>query len=95
MTDPDLEIRGGGGSGHPDPEIRGGTVPPKIFSAPWAPFWSKNKGEGGTPGPSPRSPPLKCGREEKPDAKAVFCPFTVFKKTMPFASINCVDYFTF
>ena len=95
MTDPDLEIRGGGGSGHPDPEIRGEQSHPKFFR-PFGPhFGLKIRGGGGTPGPSPRSPPLKCGREEKPDAKAVFCPFTVFKKTMPFASINCVDYFTF
>ena len=78
MTDPDLEIRGGGGSGHPDPEIRGRTVPPQIFSAPWAPFWSKNKGEGAGPLAPPIDPPLECGREEKPDAKAVFCLFIVF-----------------
>ena len=52
MTDPDLEIRGWG-SGHPDPEIRGGTVSKKIFSALWAPVWSKNKGEGGPPWPLP------------------------------------------
>ena len=24
VADPDIEIKGGGGGGHPDPEIRGG-----------------------------------------------------------------------
>ena len=32
ITDPDLQIRwGAGGSGHPDPEIRGGGGLKKIF----------------------------------------------------------------
>ena len=37
VADPDLQIRGGGGLGagsHPDPEIREGTVSPKIFFGP-------------------------------------------------------------
>ena len=55
--DPDLQIRGGGGGvGHPDPEITGGTLSPKtFFSALWASFWSKNKGGACSPGPSPGS----------------------------------------
>ena len=37
VADPDLQIRRrGGGDGHPDPEVRGGLVPPKFF-------WSKIK----------------------------------------------------
>ena len=49
--DPDLDIRGGGGgergNGHPDPNIRaGGADSEKIFSAFWAPVWSKNMGGG-------------------------------------------------
>ena len=35
MADPDLQIRGGGGSGHPDPETKAGEgrgSPKKIFS---------------------------------------------------------------
>ena len=61
MADPDFEIRGGEGGGHPDPEIRGRTRSPKtFFSVLRASFWSKNKrwgGGGGTcpPGPSPGS----------------------------------------
>ena len=51
MADPELQIRGGGG-GHPDPEIRGGS-PKKFFSALWASFWLKNKGGAGPPGPLP------------------------------------------
>ena len=58
MADPDLQIRVGGGVGHPHSEIRGGggLVSKKIFSSLWASFWSKNKGEkeGGT-GLSPGS----------------------------------------
>ena len=49
MADPDLQIRevgGGGGEGHPDPEIRGARSI-KKFSALWASSWSKNKGGGG------------------------------------------------
>ena len=30
---------------HPDPEIRGGAVSKKLFSALRASFWSKNKGD--------------------------------------------------
>ena len=41
-----------GGPGHPDPEIRGGAVSKKFFSALRASVCSKNKGG---PGPCPRS----------------------------------------
>ena len=34
MADPDLQIRWGGGGGHPDSEIRGGTVSKKVFFGP-------------------------------------------------------------
>ena len=45
VADPDLQIREGGGGGHPDPKIRGGTRSQKnICSALRASFWSKNKG---------------------------------------------------
>ena len=45
--DRDLQLRGGGGGGHPDPEIReGGGSVKKIFCALQASVWSKNK-EGG------------------------------------------------
>ena len=47
MPDPDLEIRGGGGSSRP--LDKGGRSPPKHFLALRASFWSKNKG-----GPAPR-----------------------------------------
>ena len=43
--------KGGGGGGHPDPEIREGS-PKTFFSALWASVWSKNKGGVG---PSPGS----------------------------------------
>ena len=39
--------KGGGGGGHPDPEI-GGAASKKLFSALRASFWSKNK-EGSLP----------------------------------------------
>ena len=51
MADPDLQITGkggGGGDGHPDPEIREAPVSKKICSV-----WSKSKG-----GWAPRGPPL-------------------------------------
>ena len=51
MADPDLQIKGGGGGGHPDPEIRRGPASENLFS-----FWSKNKrGAPGPPSPSPGS----------------------------------------
>ena len=57
MADPDLQIRGKGGGGHPDPEIRGGGGQSlkKCFSALRVSVWSKNKGGGGagSPGPLP------------------------------------------
>ena len=51
MADPDLEM-GGGGEGHPDPEMRG-----EGRSGLRASFWSKNKvgGGAGPEGPSPGS----------------------------------------
>ena len=52
--DPDLQIGRGGGSGHPDPEIRGGQSP-KIFFGPLVlslVVWSKNRGWAS------RTPPL-------------------------------------
>ena len=57
MADPDLQIRevgGGGGEGHPDPEIRGAQSLKNFFSALRASVWSKNKRGGG----SPLDPPL-------------------------------------
>ena len=54
MVDPDLQIMGGGGDGHPDPEMRGRC--PKMFFWPFGPqFGLKNKGGGGL-GPSGPSP---------------------------------------
>ena len=45
MADPNLQIRGEGGPGHPDSEIRGrGPVLKIFFLALRASFWSKNKG---------------------------------------------------
>ena len=53
VPDPDLEIREGGGGGHLDPEIRGGTVFKTFLSALRASVWSKNKGGPGLLGPRP------------------------------------------
>ena len=57
MPNPDLEIRGGGGTGHPDPYISG-AVPPKNFSALQASVWSKNRGTWAPWSPS-LDPPLQ------------------------------------
>ena len=55
---PDL-AGGGGGIGHPDPEMRGGgVVSKKFFSALRASFWSKNKGGPRAPRAPPLDPPL-------------------------------------
>ena len=45
VADPDLQIRGEGGSGLPDSEIRRGAGLKNIFFGPYdrASFWSKNK----------------------------------------------------
>ena len=54
MTDPDLEIRGGGGkSGHPDPEIRGEQSTKNFFRPFGPPFGLKIRGGGGPPWPLP------------------------------------------
>ena len=55
VADPDLQIRGGGGGGQPDPEIRGGPAEKKMLSALRASFSSKNKGGPSPLGPSPGS----------------------------------------
>ena len=63
MAEPDLQIRGEGGGGHPDPEIRrrgGGAVNKKYFPALRASVWSKNKGAR-PPRFSPLDPPLESG----------------------------------
>ena len=50
MTDPDLEIRGeGGGSGHPDPEIRGEQSTKNFFRPFGPPFGLKIRGGGRAP----------------------------------------------
>ena len=57
MADSVLQIREGGGGGHPDPEISGwGDGLKKKFSALRASVWSKNKWG---PGPPPLDPPLR------------------------------------
>ena len=49
MADPDLQIRGGGGGGHPDPDIReGGGLQKKFFR-----FALKIRGGGGSLRPLP------------------------------------------
>ena len=45
--------KGGGGAGHPDPELGGGLSPKQFFSALRASVWSNNKG-----GQPPWAPPL-------------------------------------
>ena len=47
VLDPDIEISRG--PGHPDPKIRGGLSPKRIFLALWASVWSKYKGGGPLP----------------------------------------------
>ena len=54
MSDLDLEIREG--PSHSDPRGGGGRSPKNFFSALRAPFWSKNKGEGGGGEAGPRGP---------------------------------------
>ena len=57
MADPDLQIRGKGGGGHPDPEIRGGggSFLKNVFR-PFGPqFGPKIRGGPGPPGPFPGS----------------------------------------
>ena len=58
VAGPDLQIRwGGGGGGHPDPEISGGRRRGRsenFFSALRTSVWSKNMGGGGCPGPFTR-----------------------------------------
>ena len=57
MADPEPQMGGGGGNGHPDPEIRrGGNLKKNKNSAIRASVWSENEvGLGGTPGLSPES----------------------------------------
>ena len=51
MGDPDLHIRGGGGGGYPDPDIKGrGPGLKNFFSALRASCWSRNKAGGGEGG---------------------------------------------
>ena len=56
VADPDIQIRrgwegegGGGGCGHPDPELRGMPSLQRIFSPLQASVWSKYKGGGASP----------------------------------------------
>ena len=59
--------KGGGGGGHPDPEIRRGPASENFFSALRASFWSKNKGGApGPPSPSPGPPLTLLIRDLKP-----------------------------
>ena len=59
MSDPDLEIRGGGWSSRPLDKGGGPVSKKRIFSALRASVWSKNKGLAEPPGPPPPlDPPL-------------------------------------
>ena len=74
MADPDLQIRGGGGGGHPDPEIRGGGAGlKKKFFRPFGPhFGLQIRGEAGpSPGSTTGSLPLS-------SAEASLCCVTRF-----------------
>ena len=55
VADPDLQIRGGGGSGgsYSDSEIRGERSQKNVFSALRASVWFKTKREARPPGPLP------------------------------------------
>ena len=53
VADPDLQIRGGGGGGHSDPEIRGEGGLKIFFTAFRGSVWSKNKGGGRVPALDP------------------------------------------
>ena len=57
VADSDLQIRGGRGGGHPDPDIRGGGGwPQKNFFWPFGPhFGLKIRGGQGPPSPFPGS----------------------------------------
>ena len=61
MADPDLQIRGGGGGGHPDPEIRGrGPGLKKCFLRPFGPqFGQKISAVGGGGGEEGGASPLE------------------------------------
>ena len=59
MADPDLQIRGGGGGGHSDPEIRGEGGLKIFFTAFRGSVWSKKRGGAGPcPGCATTSNPL-------------------------------------
>ena len=59
MADPDLQIRGGGAPGHPDPEIRGARSPKKFFRPSGAAsVLSKNKRGARASQAPPLNPPL-------------------------------------
>ena len=55
MADPDLQIRGWGGGGYLDLEIKTGIGPglKNVFSVLWVSVWSKNKAGGGEGAGSP------------------------------------------
>ena len=56
LADTDLQIRVGGGGGHPDPEIRG-VVSKKLFCGPFGPQFGLEIIEMGRGG-GPPAPPL-------------------------------------
>ena len=53
VADPDLQIRGGGGGGHPDPEISRGAQSPKKFFRLFGPHFDRKIKGGGPLGPLP------------------------------------------
>ena len=56
MADPDLQIKGWGGGGHPDPEIVGGGGLKNVFFRPFGPqvgLRIRFGAGGGSPGPLP------------------------------------------
>ena len=58
VADPDLQIRGGGGGGHPDPEISRGAQSPKKFFRLFGPHFDRKIRGGRAPRAPPLDPPL-------------------------------------
>ena len=87
MADPDLQIRGGGGGSHLDPEKRGGQSQ-KNFFQPFEPqFGLKIRGRSGGwggPGPSPGSGTGLCDPCLSISAESV----KDFKQHKPFITVK-------
>ena len=91
VTDPDFQIRGEGGGGHPDPEIRGGVASKKHVFPSFGPHFDLKIRGGPGPRALPLNPPLQtAGLTSHEKNRKTRKRLVIFKFTFQFSNVESV-----